>query len=50
MVTVTGLPPSCGDNPQEGTVNTDVSTFKKGAIYIARLLPCVEFKMQFFTA
>lgn len=34
MVAVTDLTPSCGDNPQEGALNTDVPTFKKGAIYI----------------
>ena len=34
MVTVTDLTPSCGDNPQEGIVNTDAPTFRKGTIYI----------------
>ena len=48
MVTVTGLPPSCGDNPQEGTVNTDVSTFKKGAIYIgSSFYPVLSSKCSF---
>ena len=49
MVAATDLTPSCGDNPQEGTVNTDVPAIKRGAIYIGSgFYPVLSSKRSFY--